>query len=183
MEVCEIDDCLLFDALTPSIGWSFGGVVAFEVGCLMLEEGLDVKGVVLVDAPCPTDHVPLSAALLDYVATQGKSPRSEIETLGSIRGQFRKSSELLMGYSPSSDRPHPRVAFLRSREGMRVEFESMQEKVPVWLADRDEPKSTVNGWETLLGGELERWDVPGNHFQPFLPENVCVSEFSCVPDY
>jgi len=149
----------------------------------MMEEGLDVKGVVLIDAPCPTDHVPLSAALLDYVVTQGKSPRSEIETVGSIKGQFKKSSELLTGYSPSSDRPHPSVAFLRSREGMEVESESMREKVPVWLTDRDEPESTISGWETLLGVKLKWWDVPGDHFQPFLPENVCVSEFSHVPHY
>ena len=149
----------------------------------MMEEGLNVKGVVLIDAPCPTDHVTLPVALLDYVVTQGNSSRSGTEAVGSIMGQFKKSSELLERYSPSSERPHPRVAFLRSREGMKVESESMRENIPVWLADRDEPETTVSGWETLLGGKLKWWDVPGDHFQPFLPENVCVSEFSHVPDY
>ena len=148
----------------------------------MMEEGLDVKGVVLIDAPCPVDHVPLPAALLDHVITQGKSSRSETGTVGSISRQFKKSSELLMGYSPSSGGPHPRVAFLRSREGMKVESESVREKVPVWLADRDKPEATVSGWETLLKGKLRWWDIPGDHFQPFLPENVCVPEFSHVPD-
>ena len=174
--------CSVFsDELTLSIGWSFGGVVAFEVGCLMMEEGLDVKGVVLIDAPCPVDHVPLPAALLDHVVTQGKSSRSETDAAGSILGQFKKSSELLARYSPSSGRLHPRVAFLRSREGTKVGSEHMQGEVPVWLADRDEPETTVSGWETLLGGGLKRWDVPGDHFQPFLPENVRVSEFGRVP--
>jgi hypothetical protein len=98
--------------------------------------------------------------------------------MGSVKEQFRKSSELLKRYSPSSDGPYPRVAFLRSREGVTVESEPMQEKVPVWLADRDEPETTIGGWETLLKGKLERWDVPGDHFQPFLPENVSVSESS-----
>ena len=148
----------------------------------MMEEGLDVKGVVLIDAPCPTDHVPLSAALLDHVVTQRKPSWSEKETMGSIKEEFRKNSELLRGYSPSSDGPFPHVAFLRSREGTKVESESIREKVPVWLADRDEPDTTISGWETLIRGTLKWWDVPGDHFQPFLPENVCVSGFSHVLD-
>ena len=141
----------------------------------MMKEGLDVKGIVLVDAPCPTDHVPLSPSTLDHIITQGKPSRSETEMAGSVKEQFRKSSELLKRYSPSSEGPRPRVAFLRSREGMKMESESMREEIPVWLADRDEPKTTVNGWETLLEGKLERWDIPGDHFQPFLPGNVSVS--------
>ena len=98
----------------------------------------------------------------------------------SIKEQFRKSSELLKGYSPPSDGPYPRVAYLRSREGVEVESESMREKVPAWLADRDEPGTTISGWETLLKEKLRRWDVPGDHFQPFLPENVSLSGLSHV---
>ena len=138
----------------------------------MMSEGFDIEGVVLVDAPCPTNHTPLSATLLDHIVTQGKSSRSE--TMGSVKEQLRKSSELLKRFSPSSDGPYPRVAFLRSREGMKVEPESTQEEVPVWLTDRDEPETTIRGWEALLKGKLKRWDVPGDHFQPFLPENVGV---------
>ena len=146
----------------------------------MIEEGMDVKGVVLIDAPGPTDHIPLSATLLDHVVSQGESSRSGTEMAGFVREQFRKSSELLKGYSPSSRGSYPHVAFLRSREGMKVEPESMQEKVPVWLTDRDGPEAMISGWETLLKGKLERWDIPGDHFQPFLPENVSVSEFSYI---
>jgi thioesterase domain-containing protein len=146
----------------------------------MMKEGLDVKGVVLVDAPCPTEHVPLSATLLDHIVTRRKPSRSEAETMRSIKEQFRKSSELLKGYSPSSDGPYPRVAYLRSREGVKVESESMREKVPAWLTDRDEPGTTISGWEMLLKEKLRRWDVPGDHFQPFLPENVSLSDLSHV---
>lgn len=149
----------------------------------MMKEGLDVKGVVLVDAPCPTDHVPLSATVMDHIVTQGKPSRSETETAGSVKEQFRKSSELLKKYSPSSDGPYPRVAFLRSREGTKLERESMREKVPVWLADRDDPETTVSGWEMMLGGKLRRWDIPGDHFQPFLPENVSVLQSNRVLVY
>ena len=146
----------------------------------MMKEGLDVKGVILVDAPCPMDHTHLSTTLLEHIITQGKASQLETETVGSVKEQFRKSSELLKRYSPSSDGSYPRVAFLRSREGVKVESDLMQEKVPVWLADRDEPGVTVDGWETLLKGKFKRWDVPGDHFQPFLPENVSILKPSRV---
>lgn len=172
----SINGSLSLGALILSIGWSFGGVVAFEIGCLMMKEGFDVKGVVLVDAPCPTDRVTLPATLLDHIVTRGKPSRSEMETMGSVKEQFGRSSELLKRYSPSPDGPYPRVAFLRSREGMKIESESMLEEVPVWFTDREEPETTVRGWEMLLEGSLKRWNVPGDHFQPFLPENVSVDD-------
>ena len=146
----------------------------------MMKEGFDVKGVVLVDAPCPTDHVPLSAALLDHIVTQGKPGWSGTETMGSIKKHFRKSSELLKGYSPLPGGSYPRVTFLRSREGVKVGTRPTGGKTPTWLVDRAEPETTINGWEALLKGKVEWWDVPGDHFQPFLPENVGVSRSSCA---
>lgn len=143
-----------------------------------MKEGVDVKGVVLVDAPCPTDNVSLSATLVDHIVTQKNPSRPETETMEYIKEQLRKSSGLLKRHSLSSEGPHPRVAFLRSREGMKVEPESLQGEVPVWLADRSEPETAVGGWETLLKGKLKRWDIPGNHFQPFLPANVSLSHAS-----
>lgn len=143
----------------------------------MMKEGFDVKGVVLVDAPCPTDHVALSATLLDHVFTHGESARPEMEAKESVKDQLRKSSELLEKHSPP-DGPYPRVAFLRSKKGVEAELVSVREKIPVWLVDREEPETTVGGWETLLKGALKRWDIPGDHFQPFSPENVGVSQLS-----
>jgi hypothetical protein len=146
----------------------------------MMSEGFDVKGVILVDTPFPRDHIPLSLALLDHVVTQGNPSRSETETMGSIKEQFRGSSELLKRYSPPSDGPYPRVAFLRSREGVKIESESVRGEVPVWLVDREAPSTTLGGWEALLEGTVERWDVPGDHFQPFMPENVSFLQFTHV---
>lgn len=148
----------------------------------MMREGFDVKGVVLIDSPCPTDHVPLSATLLDYIVTRRNTSGSETEMTGAVREQLRKSSELLKRHLPSSDEPYPRVAFVRSREGVKIESRSMQEKIPVWLADREEPETTIGGWETLLKRKLKRWDVRGDHFQPFMLENVSarVRLFPCL---
>lgn len=149
----------------------------------MMKEGFDVKGVVLVDAPCPTEHVPLSETLLDHIVVQGNPSRSETETMGAVKEQLGKCSELLKRHSPSPNGPYPRVAFLRSREGVKIDSGSMGEKIPVWLADRGDPEATVSGWEMLLKRKLKRWDVPGDHFQPFMLENVSGSEFARVLVY
>ena len=87
----------------------------------MMKGSFDVKSIVLVDASCPTDHVPLSGTLLDHIVTQGKPSRSEAEKIGSVREQFKKGSDPLKRYSPPPDGPHPHVAFLRSRKGLKVE--------------------------------------------------------------
>ena len=126
-----------------------------------MKEGVDVKGVVLVDAPCPTDHVPLPASLLDHIVTERNPSWSETEAMGCVKEQLRKSSGLLQRYLFPSEGPHPRVAFL-SREGMKVESESLWGEVPVWLADRNEPETAAGRWETLLKGKLKRWDISGN---------------------
>ncbi|KAH6888801.1 polyketide synthase [Coprinopsis sp. MPI-PUGE-AT-0042] len=48
-------------------GWSFGGIVAFEVASMLLSvRPAFVEAVLLVDSPCPSDHVYLSEEGIDY---------------------------------------------------------------------------------------------------------------------
>ncbi|KAG2065468.1 alpha/beta-hydrolase [Suillus decipiens] len=54
-------------------GWSFGGVVAFEAAKRLAQNGVRVRGIVLIDAPCPTKHVPLSSSVIDHI-TRGYAP-------------------------------------------------------------------------------------------------------------
>ncbi|KAJ7605013.1 Alpha/Beta hydrolase protein [Roridomyces roridus] len=39
-------------------GWSFGGVAAYEIALQLANRGVAVKGIVLIDSPCPGDHNP-----------------------------------------------------------------------------------------------------------------------------
>lgn len=69
---------------------------------------------------------------------------------------------------------YPRLVFLRSREGLKLEQELLgfAETVPSWLADRNDAQTAVADWERLIGDEVKIWDIPGNHFQPFSTDNV-----------
>ncbi len=41
-----------------------------------------------------------------------------------------------------------------------------------WLMSQEARDDAVKGWEELLGGRIEVFPIPGNHFEAFIPENV-----------
>lgn len=53
------------------VGWSFGGIVAFEAARQLLAQGREVRGVLLIDSPSPIDHVPLSDSLIQGILSNG----------------------------------------------------------------------------------------------------------------
>jgi hypothetical protein len=120
----------------------------------MLENSHSVKGVVLIDSHSPMDHVPISDS------------------------QFQMNSSLLDRYElPVSSGPFPRLAMLRSRDPVNIKG---SQTVPLWLQDRADPRKAVIGWESLVGTNVKLWDIPGDHFQPFIPSNVS-ARFKCRP--
>ncbi|EGN93845.1 hypothetical protein SERLA73DRAFT_163261 [Serpula lacrymans var. lacrymans S7.3] len=154
-------------------GWSFGGVLAFEVANQLTKMNATsiVKGVLLIDAPSPINHVPLSDAILDFATRLGEhSEDTMIAHL--IKTQFRMNSQLLQKYTPMFKK-FPALALLRSREGFDPEGLS---DVPAWLADRRNHRDATSGWESLVGVSIRIWDIPGNHFEPFHDTHIeCVS--------
>lgn len=73
-------------------GWSFGGVVAFEVARRLVARGHQVIGTVLIDSPAPWKHQPLSPAIIDAVlaGNGGKQP-PPTETTRAVRYFMRLS--------------------------------------------------------------------------------------------
>ena len=150
-------------------GWSFGGIAAFEVARTLRARSFAVIGVILIDTPCPNNRAELKMDVFDYVLRNTKSIDSEFREL--CRSQFLMSSKLLGEYKPSApkdDLAMP-IVFLRSIDGFNT---SNLTDVPDWLANRDDVKSIVSGWDVLSGSTVEQIDIPGNHFQPFEAENV-----------
>lgn len=67
--------------------------------------------------------------------------------------------------------PYPKLAILRSSEGVKANGV----QVPVWLADRSNPRQVITEWESLVKTTIKCWDIPGNHFEPFSAANVSSS--------
>ena len=161
-------------------GWSFGGVVAFEVGCRLLTRGKAVAGVVLIDSPPPIDHQPLSEEIVDQVT--GSTSLSSANRISQVtrrltRRNFARCAALLADFEPRdpNNRRTPKVVLLRSENA--YENPSLRGPFNRWLQDRSDPKTAVKGWEKVTGGKIDVVDIPGNHFEAFDNANVeAVSE-------
>ncbi|KAF9525894.1 hypothetical protein CPB83DRAFT_941246 [Crepidotus variabilis] len=151
-------------------GWSFGGIVAFEIAKVLQDSEVCVNGVLLIDTPDPFCQVPLSADLLDDILANYQPASHPVLSLG--RSQFLMSSQLLGEYDPTRNvfrECTPKFAFLRSM----VEYVSSNgAEVPHWLADRSDSSSMTSGWEVLIGAPMKVIDIPGHHFQAFDPSIV-----------
>ena len=149
-----------------AIGWSFGGIIAFEVARQLLNTGVVVKGVVLVDSPSPLNHVPLSDELIESIVKLG-DPNSASSNRMSflVKQQFQMNSQLLLNYDPAmGSGPCPQLVLLRSRDGY---CPSGGPEIPEWLSHRGDRLSTIAGWEKIVGVPVKCIDIEGNHFQPF----------------
>ena len=62
----------------------------------LAKRGITVKGLLLIDAPNPEHHVPLSTALISAAASLGKHDNSEIGRL--VQKQFAMNSAMLKDY-------------------------------------------------------------------------------------
>jgi hypothetical protein len=143
--------------------------VAYETGRILLESGFAVQGLLLIDGPDPTEHIPLSSSLV-AAALGGDWEGRDSNLRAAIVAEFQRCSKHLRDYIPSNPPARfPPVVFLRSQEPYRDESVS---GVPLWLADRSEPTESVRGWEQLLGKSIRILDIPGHHFNPFSPSNV-----------
>ncbi|KAG1901393.1 uncharacterized protein F5891DRAFT_1222928 [Suillus fuscotomentosus] len=148
-------------------GWSFGGVVAFEAAKRLIRNGVRVRGIVLIDVPCPGKHVPLSSSVIDHV-TSSHSQGIDSATISLIGEQFKESTRLLSVYKPSLEKLDIPVAFLRSSEG----YAPAGLDVPHWLQYRGSETAVVGEWEALTQSPVKTWAIPGDHFAPFTPENI-----------
>lgn len=154
--------------LTFCLGWSFGGVAAYEAALQLSKRGIIVKGLLLIDAPNPENHVPLSTAIISAATSLDKHDNSQVGRL--VQTQFAANSAMLKDYNPYSTRGTcPPVVYLRSEDGFNPVG---VEGVPAWLSDR---RGRESGWEKIACGRVKVFDIPGNHFQAFHSNNVCLS--------
>lgn len=147
--------------------------MALEAAKQLLTAGFPVKGLILIDSPNPVNHQPLPNKVIRHICrsaiTGEGDPVSTANT--TLFRQFQHNAALLAKYH-SVKRAHPvyKTVMLRSRDtfdtqaacGVRYD----------WLSSQVARDEAVKGWEELLGGPIEVFPIPGNHFEAFSPENV-----------
>lgn len=162
-------------------GYSFGGVVAFEMARLLFERSdCPVRGVVLIDSPPPLNHIPLArgtiqAAMADkHVHAANKRPSEAAkfhEAIGALAVRNNLRRAVLLGqYRPRREGLMPRVVLLRSSDGFKAVGHALPENK--WLHDRRDVKTSSGAWERLVGVKIKVFDIPGDHFTPFEPDHI-----------
>ncbi|KAF8891957.1 polyketide synthase [Gymnopilus junonius] len=150
-------------------GWSFGGVVAFEVARQLQATSTTVKGIILIDSPSPLLRVPMPPAFVDHVLNDIENAGKEFRLL--CRNQFTTNAQLMSHYIPEE---------AQNNETLSVIFLSCKEpyqppgcnEVPDWFLDRRNTMSVIRGWDAIIGRFVKIFEVPGHHFAPFAPENI-----------
>ena len=88
--------------------------------------------------------------------------------------EFKKHADLLTEFNPedfdASKSTRLRTVYLRSQGTLDTEA-ACGVRYP-WLSNQEARDSAVQGWEGLVGAQVKVLPIPGNHFEPFLPQNV-----------
>ena len=162
----------IFSNIIYSPGWSFGGVVAFEVAKHLRTKSkhVELKGVIVIDSPNPLNQVPLSLPLIEEVIDNSIKENSDIRRL--CKFQFTTNAKLLSEYDPykiANEGLPLRLVCLVCRDGYNS---PSRVDVPSWLADRGDIATILKGWELVSGSAVQALDIPGHHFEPFQIQNV-----------
>ncbi|KAL9027890.1 MAG: hypothetical protein Q9180_007258, partial [Flavoplaca navasiana] len=173
-------------AETPAVvlgGWSFGGVVAFEVAQILQWRGFNVRGLVLIDSPYPKNHDPLPEEIVKFVLGRNSFRNGAIKNHGNDTGtishlltEFKANAALLGQYSQPPAPCNIKTVFLRSRgtfdsSGLcGVKYE--------WLESQTARTEAVQGWQSMIAGNIDVLDIPGHHFQAFDEQHVSLRTLS-----
>ncbi|KAL8701717.1 MAG: hypothetical protein Q9224_000379, partial [Gallowayella concinna] len=152
-------------------GWSFGGVVAFESACLLLQAGQSVQGLILIDAPLPIHHTPLPQELVSHLFGEGKAGvDSKVEiSKDAILKQFQYHTKLLAEHRviPLDKELWRGVKTVILRSDNTLDTKKLCGVSYEWLNSEKMQKEVVQGWKSLVGETIGVLTIPGNHFEAF----------------
>ncbi|KAK4205573.1 putative polyketide synthase [Triangularia verruculosa] len=154
-------------------GWSFGGVLAFEVSRQLRAHhpNVTVKGVILIDSPVPIDHEPLPEQVISHVVGN-KGRDSPLRK--QVQSQFSRHAGMLERYSRQSLEqangggvPCAMIFCTKTMDTGRACGVSYP-----WLSDGEYRSRAVDRWEKVVGRRLLVLDLDCDHFEVFEDANI-----------
>ena len=174
-------------------GWSLGGIHAFEAARQLLEQGEEVRGLFLIDSPCPGTLPPLPAPTFDILEQAGIFEGMKRMGRGiplATKQHFLKSVEALENWTPEpmgrkrgpgkvvvvwgKDGMWEGVSEADMRKGEMASDEEIGSAAKDWLLGKRSDYGPC-GWDQLTGREVECHVVAGNHFSIMKAPKVCFS--------
>jgi aspartate racemase len=183
-----VEELLAFQPRGPYYlgGWSFGGIVAYEMSCQLERLGRTVAFLGLIDPrrpnlnPRPYFHLPTLAATLANVPrycwqklTQESLPVVAGRQLEKLTSSWRSHSSI----SQPDERHELRSATAKARHKSQRNYVPQQYRGSMTLFRASlqplfqwhEPEM---GWRKLVLGDLRVIDVPGDHFTAIMGSQV-----------
>ncbi|MEQ1838920.1 MAG: amino acid adenylation domain-containing protein, partial [Verrucomicrobiales bacterium] len=172
-------------------GYSFGGLVAFEMACQLERSGAKVAFLGLVDTENPAVQFPL-LSLAERVSTNWNAPHREAEgnlkRVGHLGKRFgtglgfrmKLEAERIIARSLSTA---TNTGWLRKIQVRECYERAMLQYLPSQfsgnltlfkaLEDHDKVKLDPDyGWERVVGGKVNLIEVPGCHITVFHQKNI-----------
>ncbi|TRX93222.1 hypothetical protein FHL15_005801 [Xylaria flabelliformis] len=152
-------------------GWSFGGVLAFEVARQLQALGRVVKGLILIDSPSPVDHKALPPEVISHIVNNKTASGRTYVTDASkqarekITQKFQYHAMLLQNYHPRPRIDNAPCVMLKCSHSMDTVM-LCNVKYP-WVSDDSFREKSVRHWEQLMGRSIPVLDIACNHFQVF----------------
>lgn len=148
------------------------------------DRGFQVKGLILIDSPCPGNHEPLPEKVIAHIvqSATSKTKASYSHSTESLIAEFQRNAALLASYSPISFNAEQRMKiktiFLRSQE--TFDTQTTCNIRYDWLSSQEARDAAFDSWKRLVGPNTETLLIPGHHFEPFSLENVSPNGFRMV---
>jgi iterative type I PKS product template protein len=167
------------------LGYSVGGIIAYEASRQLILAGESVERLYLVDSPCPLVIPPMPPNLIKFLDSidrfSGESKSANHDTLGEPikpMGSLHVTKTLisLETYMPEALPPGkclPRTTYYVAKQGVNnqsvvklPDVSDRDKRVMTWLLeDRTGNGGTGDGWELLVSSEqLKVFPIEGNHF-------------------
>ncbi|KAI0409182.1 hypothetical protein F4802DRAFT_239318 [Xylaria palmicola] len=159
-------------------GWSFGGVLAFEVSRQLQSLGRVVKGLILIDSPPPVNHKALPQEVVSYIVDNRVTGETTHVTEASkqardkLKQRFQYHASLLQNYHPEPLTDIPCVILNCSRS---MDTETLCNVAYPWISSDTFRASSATQWERLLGRTIPVLDIDCNHFEVFDAAHVSFS--------
>ncbi|KAL4915855.1 hypothetical protein BDW62DRAFT_203307 [Aspergillus aurantiobrunneus] len=154
-----------FDGPVALGGWSFGGVLAYEITQQLKSQ---VAGVILIDSPSPINHQPLPRSVIQHILQDLGLDTGSTRT--GLMAQFTAHAAMLGEYSPAKDDSETEFVMLQSEE--TLDTTRLCSVSYPWLESKTAQREAVAQWRSLVDGEIRVLPIPGNHFEPFKVQNV-----------
>ncbi|HEX6371263.1 MAG TPA: thioesterase domain-containing protein, partial [Longimicrobium sp.] len=179
-------------------GWSFGGVLAYEIASQLIGQNETVEFLGMIDTYAPSyfrdeppaaaddDAASLHALSMDAAADAGGRGETAPETAGSVDGDGDAELEAYVARLRAEGKLRDHVTvpqFRQMRDRGRVNRQALREYDPrplpvvvhLFAAQESETEDSSRGWRDLLPERsLQVTPVPGTHLSMMDPSNVAV---------